>query len=299
MEISSVLFQDVSELWRCMMTKKSKFNPCLVLIIAILIALQGCNLPGTADGELSVDERAQTSVALTLAVERGDEQPEGGGQVPVPTITDTLVPSITLTPTVTLTSSLETPIVSVSVDTNCRSGPGKIYDYIGALLVGERAEVIGLSMDGQYWIIKNPDQAGECWLWGNYATVVGPTASLPRYTQPPTPTPTFYWAGEWSTVIAPEDAPFAILYAMNVTVDEKDFTAVVDLGPEGIMNANGTISDDYLTISGTWTTDDDTGNFELFALGSDQFQGSRSNDELLAWCGGRDGADIPSPCSVP
>jgi len=296
--------------------KESRFKPCLVLFALMLIALQGCHLPISLDEELSVDERAQTSVALTLAVEEEVEEPEvslevseASIEVPEPTITDTLIPDITITPTITLTPTLGTPMVSVSMNTNCRSGPGKIYGYIGALLVGESAEVVGQSTDGQYWIIKNPDHPGECWLWGRYATVTGPTDDLPEYTPPPTPTPThtptpaFYWGGDWSARIAPEDAVFSLVYSMTVTVDGRNFTAVVDLGAEGIMNVLGTISDDYLSVSGTWSGGASTGTFELYALGTDQFQGNHANpldpDDVLAWCGGREGAGIPSPCMKP
>ena len=40
-----------------------------------------------------------------------------------------------------------------------------------------------------YWIVNNPDRPGECWLWGQYASVSGDTSSLPVRTPPPTPTP--------------------------------------------------------------------------------------------------------------
>jgi len=58
------------------MMKESRFKPCLVLFALMLIALQGCHLPISSDEELSVDERTQTSVALTLAVEEEVEEPE-------------------------------------------------------------------------------------------------------------------------------------------------------------------------------------------------------------------------------
>jgi hypothetical protein len=88
----------------------------------------------------------------------------------------------TLTPVV--------PLISVSVPTNCRSGPGKVYDLLGYLLVGETAEVYGRSAAGDYWYIRNPDSPSTfCWLWGQYATVTGNTGSLPIYTPPPSPTP--------------------------------------------------------------------------------------------------------------
>jgi len=279
--------------------KRSILSKFIWIVILSLLTAQGCNFPGLADGGLSADEQAQTSVALTLAAgQENGEEPEGDGEAPAPTNTETLMPTITLTPTITLKPTLETPMVSVSVDTNCRTGPGKIYDYIGALLTGETAEVVGQSMDGLYWIIKNPDLPGECWLWREYATVVGPTEGLAMYTPPPTPTPTFFWEGNWTTYSGPEGGPFNT-FPLTVTVDEKNFNAVLDRGGGDLVNYTGTIADDYLTISGTWTNNGDSGSFEMFALGDNQFQGNYfDGPDEFAFCGGRGGAGQPVPCIV-
>ena len=82
-------------------------------------------------------------------------------------------------------------MVSVSINTNCRTGPGISYDLRGALLVGETEEIVAVSTAPNYWYIKNPDREGEfCYLWGEYATVVGETQALPKFTPLPSPTPT-------------------------------------------------------------------------------------------------------------
>jgi len=63
---------------------------------------------------------------------------------------------------------------------------------VGAILVGEVAEVYGRDPTGRYWYIRNPDSSsGFCWAWGEYATVTGNVTLLPVYTPPPTPTPTY------------------------------------------------------------------------------------------------------------
>ena len=62
---------------------------------------------------------------------------------------------------------------------------------MGALLVGETVQVYARDTTGNYWYIRNPDSNnGFCWVWGEYATVTGPTFALPIYTPPPTPTAT-------------------------------------------------------------------------------------------------------------
>ena len=97
-------------------------------------------------------------------------------------------PVFTSTPVFTDTPSVVT--VSVSVNTNCRSGPGDPYDLLGILVVGKSAEVVGRGSNGGFWIIRFPDNPSiTCWLWNQYATTSGNTGSLPIVTPPPTPTP--------------------------------------------------------------------------------------------------------------
>ena len=191
-------------------------------------------------------------------------------------------------------------MVGVSTNTNCRTGPGTIYDIVGALLVGEEAEVVGKGDWGNYWIIKNPDGAGECWLWSNYATVVGPTDGLTVYTPPPTPTPAFRWAGVWSIMIGPAEGGFHTSHTMNVVINEREFNGSVDFGGV-VITYTGTISDDYLSVSGSWREDiDETGPFNLYAVGANQFQGNYSDGGPFALCGTRSGFGFPpSPCYRP
>ena len=80
-------------------------------------------------------------------------------------------------------------MVSVSLNTNCCTGPGAAYDYLAVLLVGEKAEVVGkyTSVSPPYWIIKKG--LITCWLGGQYAAVEGDTSLLPEMVPPPSPTP--------------------------------------------------------------------------------------------------------------
>ncbi len=79
--------------------------------------------------------------------------------------------------------------MTVSTNTNCRTGPGTQYDIVGALVIGQTAEVVGKNTATGYWIIKNPDGSGNCWLYPQYATISGNTANLTEYSIPATPTP--------------------------------------------------------------------------------------------------------------
>jgi hypothetical protein len=152
--------------------------PLLLLHVFLIAAISACNLPG---GE--TEGTPTPDLALTLTALAGPQDNSTFTPEPLETAT----PEFTSTPGNTPTPSV--PTVSVSVNTNCRTGPSTQYDLIGGLNVGQTAEVVGKSTSTNYWIIRTSG-GGTCWLWGNYATVSGNVAGLPEYQIPPTPTPT-------------------------------------------------------------------------------------------------------------
>jgi len=156
-------------------------KPFLLLSALLVLALTACNLPTGQSPEVS--DLALTITAQARLLEPGT--PPAVQDTPLPTSTST--PEFT--PTVTLTPTPSVPTATVSQNTNCRTGPGTQYDLIGALLIGQSAEVVGKNSASNYWIIKTPGGSGNCWLWGQYATVSGNTANLPEYPVPATPTP--------------------------------------------------------------------------------------------------------------
>ena len=173
-----------------------KTNLKLFIGIVLVLAAQACAplttetpVPGAVNTAV-----VQTIQALTLTAAPG--VPVTGPDTPTPTLsavpptassTSSPIPVFTFTPVIVTPS---VPEISVSVPTNCRVGPGRAYARIGALLVGEVAEVVGRNAAGTYWIIVNPDrQSGTCWLWGEYATLAGNISLLHVYTPPPTPIP--------------------------------------------------------------------------------------------------------------
>jgi hypothetical protein len=175
-----------------------------LLIMVLVMGSGACNMPtqgaeGNGEAEQS---QLDTAVAATMQAREQDGENGGGEQentnTPLPptdkvppsaTFTPSATATWTLTPTITFTPTSEVPMVSVSVSTNCRVGPGKVYDRVGALLEGEEAEIVAKDSQGLYWYIRNPDkEGGFCWLWGNYASTTGDTGSLPVFTPPPTPT---------------------------------------------------------------------------------------------------------------
>ena len=157
-----------------------------LLVFVLLLVIAACALPGLP----LVDTNAQsTFLAQTLVVIIADTQQAvsaASSPTPLPTAsaTVTFIPGLptqtpveigTATPVFTPTSLM--PMISVSIPTNCRSGPGKIYDQVGALLVGKTVQVYARDPSGMYWYIRNPDSTNEyCWVWGEYATLSGLTS---------------------------------------------------------------------------------------------------------------------------
>ncbi len=154
-----------------------------ILRIAILfvLILTACAAPTSEptvepttgpDLALTVTAQAQLLQALTQTALAPTSTPE-------PTFTS--APVFTATPSIVY--------VIVSANTNCRSGPGDGYEVTGALNAGLQAEVVGKSSATNYWIIKNPTKPGTCWLWGEYATILGDAASVQEVDTPPTAIP--------------------------------------------------------------------------------------------------------------
>lgn len=170
-------------------------NKCLqwtsTVLILIIVSL-ACNLPQTGSPptptiQADIQENGQTASPTPLP-----EDIQTPTDSPPSTHTPTTSPSatVTLTPTITLTSTPEVPMAGVSVNTNCRAGPGKDYQRLGTLLVGEKTEIVGIGSTGYYYIVRNPDQPGDlCWLWDKYVEISGGTGQLPKMTPPPSPTP--------------------------------------------------------------------------------------------------------------
>jgi hypothetical protein len=166
-----------------------KINLKLLLGSMLLIASQAC----APIGEMTPDPNTiSTAIAGTSAAALTQTAQPG---IPI-TGQESTTPSATLAASATTFPTFTQVVLgtrlTVSIATNCRAGPGTAYGRVGALLVGEIAEVVGRSADGRnYWIIRNPDRPGElCWLWGEHATLTGIAGGLPMFTPPPTPTPT-------------------------------------------------------------------------------------------------------------
>jgi hypothetical protein len=155
------------------------------LLIAMMLA---CNLP-TAQTP-NVNEVTQNSGSHTKEI---TISPSNSGEIPPAIVTDVFsMDEGTVTAAMTLTSQPSPTANSVTItsteDTNCRKGPGVMYEIVGKLLVGQISDVVAKYQSGKFWLIKNPSNpAQECWVWNETTKVTGNVASLPNATPPATP----------------------------------------------------------------------------------------------------------------
>jgi len=171
---------------------RNKFLTSAVLIL--LMITSACNLPvgtgGTTQATaVPLNTQVAEVVASTEAAQTALANAVAASLAAMPTNTPQFTFTPSLTPTLTFTFTPTVPMVSVSVNTNCRSGPGDPYSILGVLSVGQSAQVVGQNTQIGYWIINLPTVGGTCWLWNQYATVTGNSAGLPVVNPPPSPTP--------------------------------------------------------------------------------------------------------------
>ena len=165
--------------------------------IILLMLLSACNLPEGAAGasgtnaapSVPVSAQVAQMVAATETAQAQFDIQATASQSALATNTPQFTFTPSLTPTLTFTFTPMVPMLSVSVATNCRSGPGNAFSILGVLAVGQTAQVVGQNTQMGYWIIQLPSQGGTCWLWNQYATATGNTGGLPLVNPPPTPTP--------------------------------------------------------------------------------------------------------------
>jgi uncharacterized protein YgiM (DUF1202 family) len=273
------------------MKRQNSMTLLLILVAALLLAACGGQDPQAA---------IQTGIAQTLEISLLQTAAAGGGAQQPTVAEETPTASQTATPAGTDTPSV--PLVSVSENTNCRTGPSVHYGFVVLINTGQNLEVLATYPNGDYVIVRSPSGSGDCWLWLQYATQKDFSAyNLPAATAPPTPTPTFTptpafnWNGTWKAWLG------GFQYTISITQSGKSISGSFPYGTETIEMV-GSLSNDFQTATGTWEVSDgsDDGTFQLQikAGNLNQFVGNGDGGGF-EWCGARSGASMPSPCGWP
>ncbi|RIK29542.1 MAG: hypothetical protein DCC56_12615 [Anaerolineae bacterium] len=210
-------------------------------ILLLLLLLSACGQPNNGQAEPT----SGPDLALTITAQAAllDSLTQ---TALAPTATPESTATAILSPTPEFTATPSKVFVTVSANTNCRSGPGSEYSIEGALTVGQQAEVIGKNSTTNYWIIKNPNGGGNCWLWGEHATVNGNAAGLQEVEVPPTVTPLAALAPVIDHVVVRPDASSGglIIYLDVYFFDGEGDANLADFQLiSASINTSGTIKD--------------------------------------------------------
>lgn len=241
-----------------------KRHPSHLAAAGLLIASLACSLSAPAP---AADPNAlNISIAQTVAARQTEialNNPATATHTLTPeTPSPTLEPTLSATPDFTATPLTAT--ISVSVDTNCRTGPGAIFERVGILLVGETAEIVGREPRGEYWYIRNPDMGSEfCWVWGEYATISGSTLYLLYLSPPPPPVASFLASFEklesctvWWVDFKLVNNSAAQFRSISLTLRDVDTNTVASLTGNKFTNNNGCdvpVTTDALVAGGAVT----------------------------------------------
>jgi hypothetical protein len=143
-------------------------NRFWIAVLAAILALSSCNLPGSQTTETP-------TATLTPLLDTPTSSSPTVTVVALETLINLELPTVlpTSTPNVFLASPKDQPV-------NCRFGPATSYAVIGALLQGRQAEIIGRNTDSTWWYVRNPsDPSTSCWLSAEFVVTVGDVQSLP------------------------------------------------------------------------------------------------------------------------
>lgn len=208
------------------------------------------------------------------------------------------------TPTLSPTLKSTSPMVSVSENTNCRTGTNSAFTLVGILMVGEEAEIIGVARNGGYYYIQLPDNNGKCWLWDYYASTSGNLDSLTVMDPPATPTitmtptPSASFKGNWDVWLDLDDD--LTLCDLYLNQSGKKISGDVEC-EDDTYSLYGEIQEDQVTVYGTGDGDDMDFSFTIRILSAGgQFSGNyRGDDDSGAFCGALEGYSKPGTCYGP
>lgn len=173
---------------------------CLLVIAALV--LSACNMPASpAEVEVtpSMEHMEEATLASTVAVTPSE----------TPTATLTLEPSATSTP--------EPPRAEVVRESNCRIGPGGLYDLVAKYQVGQMLNVVAKDLGGGYWFVQNPEKLEEqCYLLAQNIRISGDTNVLPKFTPLPSPTAAPYFEVSFKKFDTCENRDYVIFNIENL-----------------------------------------------------------------------------------
>lgn len=162
--------------------------PTMTRVPAMVIALVNLNVrsgPGLNFKKVGVLKAGETAEAVGTDEEGfwyvivWPEAPEGLGWVSKDYVTAQRAVDLPIIPVpipegqvLVPTPAAGLPMLTAKFKVNIRSGPGQRYDILGTLEGGQRAEVIGISQDGEWYAIRLlGESVSRGWVAATYVVV--------------------------------------------------------------------------------------------------------------------------------
>jgi hypothetical protein len=178
---------------------RTSFFQLSVLPVILIFAAMACNLPvsrSTPEGP------AQHLQQITEASATPD--PAAMQTKPVellPTETSTTAPIDTPPQQPSATAAREAPKAKINRETNCRLGPGGMYDLVATYQSGQMLDVLATGLAQGYWFVQNPEKPEEqCYVMAQNVTISGDVSALPKFTPQPSPTPPPYFEAKFKKI---------------------------------------------------------------------------------------------------
>lgn len=190
---------------------RTTFFQLFCLLTTGVLVLSACNLPSSNATAEMTPQTEQSTTNATATIELTATRTE---VVPIetPTVTATETPL----PEPSSTATPEPPMAEVGRESNCRVGPGGIYDLVATYQTGQLLELVAKDLGGGYWFVRNPEKPEEqCYLLANNITINGDTSALPKFTPQPSPTAAPYFKVNFKKFDACKGEDFALFIVEN------------------------------------------------------------------------------------
>jgi RNA polymerase sigma-70 factor (ECF subfamily) len=163
-----------------------------------------------------------TPPAVTQIIEPATEEPPP--PPPLPPIADSP------TPTREEMLVVEGPPIAIALmNSNCRSGPGSIYDVVDYLLEDDQTPILGRDAQWFWWVVGRKGHPGTCWVANNLVDEKGDTSQVPVVMAPPTPTPADNQAPVLALSHTPKNPLSNEVVSFNVTATDPSGVAWIEI----------------------------------------------------------------------
>lgn len=280
----------------------------LLIILIAAVGLQAC-APADVAG-LVATGIAGTQQAGSLLTEAAvanqpaaTNTPEAAAPTPEPTAEASQV--VNVPPAASSSGAM----VTVSRDTNCRSGPGSQYTWRGVFRAGQQTEVLKVYTGGHYVVVVDPSGEGECWLWLGYASPTSFEAyNLPEAVKPPLPvvvqpgptaTPIYTWVGEWNVRVVDMGSGMIRNGVISFHRSGEVITGTVILAPDNITyELAGSMMPGHVKVAGDFIQATNTGGWAA-TMNNSLVQFSGNINGVFELCGWRNSSQMPNTCYAP